>query len=99
MQAGVVAPVAEVEVLCYARPEGGGLPDVKTHVFVEAEDAVYVDGTRVCTQIALYAFQSVETPSAIQIRPYLGAEAAEAEIVEQGVTADPFAISCVISPF
>lgn len=56
MQGGVVAPVAEVEMLRDSVPDGGSLPDVQTHALVEPEDAVEVDCAVIRTKIAANGF-------------------------------------------
>lgn len=55
VQAGVIAPVAEVEVLRYAQAQRAGLPDVQAHALIKPENAVEVDYAGLSAEIALYA--------------------------------------------
>lgn len=49
---GIVTSVAEVQVLCDAGAERACLADVDPHAFVEAKDAVKIDGAGLGTEIA-----------------------------------------------
>ena len=92
----VVAPVAEVQMLRDPLMKRRGLPDVDAHVFVEAEDPVEVDGTRVRAQTAAYRFQGIKGPATGDVGPYLWAYTEDTEVIESGVSLDPFAIAGIV---
>lgn len=58
VQAWVVAPVAEVQMLSNARTQRGRLSNVDAHTPVKTKDTVEVNGTGVGAQVAGYEFES-----------------------------------------
>jgi len=82
VQARIVAPIAEVQMLRDSGPQGGGLSNVDTHALVQAQNAVEVDGAHIAAQVSAYEFECVERLARREVGPYLGANAAEYEVVE-----------------
>lgn len=59
VEGGIVAPVAEVEMLCNPGPQRLRLPNVSANMFVKPEDPIQVDCTRVGAEIAAYGLEPV----------------------------------------